>query len=61
LAARKRPIEMASLSEAGAPAANNVAVAASRVPPTRSARLFEGDIAQASRELVAALRADHVL
>ena len=61
LAARKRPIEMASLSEAGAPAANNVAVAASRVPPTSSARLFEGDIAQASRELVAALRADHVL
>lgn len=61
LAARKRPVTTLSLEALGIVPADRLESRAGRVPESGSARIFEGDPASASGQLVAALRADGVL
>lgn len=61
LAARKLPVESAPAQEIGADSPDVITVAASRAPEVRMARLFEGELDQSVRELVAALKMDGVL
>lgn len=61
LAARKRPVSTAALADLGVGPADAVEVVGTRLPETTSARLFDGDPAEAARQLVAALRTEGVL
>ncbi len=61
LAARRRPITVVSMAELGPDPLDRLESRGTRVPETGSAQIFEGSPASTARELVAALRADHVL
>jgi len=61
LAARKRPIRVVSVAELGIDPLDRLQSRGTRVPETGTARIFTGSPASTARELVAALRADHLL
>ena len=61
LAARKRPIVTVELSELEVAQLDRLESRGTRLPDGATARIFQGDPASSARELVAALRADHVL
>jgi electron transfer flavoprotein beta subunit len=61
LAARKRPVEKVPAADIAAPASDRFEEVASLPPAGHTARIFQGDPAQAAADLVAALRADGVL
>jgi electron transfer flavoprotein alpha/beta subunit len=59
--ARKRPIAKLTLAEIGAVGEEKVQSAKTHLPETSAARLFDGDPATATKQLVAALRDAGVL
>lgn len=61
LAARRRPVTAVSLADLGIAPVSRLESRGTRVPEAGSARIFDGDPANAARQLVAALRADGVL
>lgn len=61
LAARKRPVITKTAADLGVAVTEQLTLASSSVPTSRSARIFTGAPDHAAAELVAALRADGVL
>ncbi|MTJ83988.1 MAG: electron transfer flavoprotein subunit alpha [Telmatospirillum sp.] len=61
LAARKRPITRQTLADIDAAGPDGVTTKGTRLPDGAAARLFDGDPANAARQLVAALRDEGVL
>lgn len=61
LAARKRPVTTLALDDLDVPAGAGVQELGTRLPDATAARVFDGDPAEAARQLVAALRTEGVL